>query len=88
MADEWVVIRHCNWLHEAQLIKSVLEAEEIDVQIPDEHTHGVQPGIGAVRVLVRSSELEGATAVLDSGLLILEGSAHAQRIFDTDQGTG
>jgi len=67
MDDELVVVRHCNWLHEAHLIKSVLEAEGIEARIPDEHAHGVQPGIGAVRVLVRSSELERAAAVLDSG---------------------
>lgn len=66
MDDELIVIRNCNWLHEAHLIKSVLEGEGIEARIPDEHAHGVQPGIGAVRVLVRSSELERAAAVLDS----------------------
>ena len=65
MDDEWVVVRHCNWLHEAQLIKSVLKAEGIEAQIPDEQALGVQPGIGAARVLVGSSDLARATAVLD-----------------------
>lgn len=65
MDDEWVVIRNCNWLHEAHVIKSVLKGDGIEARIPDEHALGVQPGIGAVRVLVRASELEGAAAVLD-----------------------
>lgn len=66
MDDEWVVVRHCNWLHEAHVIKSVLKQDGIEARIPDEHAHGVQPGIGAVRVLVRSMDVERATAVLDS----------------------
>ena len=64
MDDELVTIRTCNYLHEAELIKSVLEADGIDVDIPDEHMANVQPGlggtIGGIRVQVRSSDLARA----------------------------
>lgn len=65
MDDEWVVVRNCNWLHEAHLIRSVLKADGIEARIPDEHAHGVQPGIGAVRVSVRSFDVERATDILN-----------------------
>lgn len=40
---EWVVAATCTWLHEAQLLKSVLESVGIVAAIPNEHTLGVQP---------------------------------------------
>lgn len=72
MADELVTVRNCNWLHEAEFVKSVLAAEGIEAEIPDEHTMGVQPlygaAVGGVRVRVRASELDRATAALDAVL--------------------
>ena len=71
--DEWVVVRNCNWLHEAHFVKSVLEGDGIEAQIPDQHILGVQPlygaAIGGVRVLVRSGDLERAVEVLNSAEL-------------------
>ena len=43
MDEQWVEVRNCNWLHEAHFLKSVLEADGIEVLIPDEHLLGVQP---------------------------------------------
>ena len=61
MNQEWVQVRNCNWLHEAQFVQSVLESEGIDVFLPDEHVLGVQPfyanALGGVRVLVRAHDL-------------------------------
>ena len=68
MSHEWIQVRNCNWLHEAHFVKSVLESEGITVQIPDEHTVGLQPGIatalGGIRVLVPSDEWSRATELL------------------------
>lgn len=66
MDDQLVTVRNCNWLHEAELIKSVLEADGIAAQIPDLYMAGVQPclGAGGIRVLVRAAELERATETL------------------------
>ena len=68
--DEWVVVRSCNWLHEAQFVKSVLDSAGIDAQIPDEYTLGVQPlygsALGGVRVLVRKMDLSRAIELLDA----------------------
>ena len=68
--DDWVQVRNCNWLHQAQFLKSVLESEGIDVQLPDEHVLGVQPfygaAIGGVRVMVRARDLPRATELLES----------------------
>ena len=70
MSDELVEVRRCTWLHEAQFLKSVLEAAGIEAFIPDEYTLGVQPlyanTLGGVRLLVRADDLETASEVLDS----------------------
>jgi hypothetical protein len=67
---QWVEVRSCNWLHEAQFVRSVLEAGGIEAQIPNEHILGVQPlfagVVGGVRVLVRSTDKERASEILDS----------------------
>jgi hypothetical protein len=68
MDDELVTVRNCNYLHEAELVKSVLEAEGIDADIPDAYMAGVQPmlgaAIGGVRVRVRATDLERAEQAL------------------------
>ena len=68
MDDELVTVRNCNWLHDAEFIKSVLDADGIHSEIHDEFMAGVQPALGAaiggVRVLVRSSDLERAQQTL------------------------
>ena len=69
MDDEpLVTVRNCNWLHEAELVKSVLDAEGIAAEIPDAYMAGVQPALGAaiggIRVVVRSSDLDRAEQAL------------------------
>ena len=68
MDETLVTVRSCNWLHEAEFVKSVLAAEGIDADIPDEHTMGVQPlygaAIGGVRVRVRPEDFARATEAL------------------------
>ena len=70
MSEELVEVRRCNWLHEAQFLKSVLEGAGIEASIPDEYTLGIQPlygnALGGVRLLVRAGDLEKASEVLDS----------------------
>jgi hypothetical protein len=67
-ANEWVVAWNSSWLHEALFVKSLLESERIDVQIPDEHTVGVHSllanAIGGIRVLVRTGDAERAAELL------------------------
>ena len=66
--EELVTVRICNYLHEAELIKSVLDAEGIDAQIPDAYMAGVQPALGAaiggIRVVVSSLDLDRAGMAL------------------------
>ena len=70
MRSPWVEVRSVPWLHEAQFLRSVLEAAGIEATIPNEQTLGVQPLygnlLGGVRVLVRPEDLERATELLDS----------------------
>ena len=70
MQSEWIELRTCRWVHEAQFLKSVLESAGIDAMVPDEHTLGAQPFyapmLGWVRVLVRAGDLERAREILDS----------------------
>jgi len=67
---EWVEVRSCAFLHEAEFVKSLLEAEGIEVFLPDEYTLGVDPGLapgfGGVHVLVRSADARRAREVLES----------------------
>ena len=66
--EEWVVAWNSSWLHDALFVKSLLESEGIDVQIPDEHTVGVHSllanAIGGIRVLVRAGDQERAAEIL------------------------
>ena len=68
MDDELVTVRNCNYLHEAELVKSVLAAEAIDANIPDAYMAGVQAmlgaAIGGVRVVVRATDLARAEQAL------------------------
>ena len=67
MSDDWTVIRSCNWLHEAELLKSVLASEGIDAQIPDQYALGVEPAysaFGGVRLIVHADQLARAKEVL------------------------
>ena len=68
MTHEWIVIRNCSSLQEAELLKSVLEGEGIDTQIPDEYTIGVFAGnsnvFGGVRLLVHDNDVTRAKNVL------------------------
>lgn len=66
--EEWVVVRNCGWLYEADVIVAVLDAEGIDAFIPDSHMASIRPELsgflGGIRVLVRASELELAREAL------------------------
>ena len=68
--DDWAEAASCTWLHEAQLIVSVLEAAGIAAAIPNEHTLGVQPLyanlVGGVRVMVHGEDLARAREILAS----------------------
>lgn len=71
MANELVTIRNCGSLQEAEFVKSVLAADGIDADIPDEHMLGVQPvalAIGGGRVRVRAEDVERANATLHAVL--------------------
>ena len=69
MTGEWVVVRQCATMHEAIVLRSVLEGAGVACVLPDEHTLGVHPGLAylsaGVRMLVRAEDLERAEAVLD-----------------------
>jgi hypothetical protein len=71
MANELVVIRTCTSLQEAELLKSVLEAEHIHTEIPDEYAAGVQPFYGVmedgIRLMVNADDFARANDVLNSG---------------------
>jgi hypothetical protein len=67
--EDWVEVRNCAWLHEAQFLGSVLDSAGIEWLIPDEYTIGVHPGfvpaIGGIRLLVHAKDLEHAREILD-----------------------
>ena len=67
--EDWVEVRNCAWLHEAQFLGSVLDSAGIEWLIPNEYTIGVHPGfvpaIGGIRLLVHAKDLEQAREILD-----------------------
>ena len=68
MDDELVTIHNGVYLHEAEFVKSVLEAEGIEAVIPDAFTIGVDPALsvplGGIRVQVAKHDAERAAATL------------------------
>ena len=68
MNDELVTVHNGVYLHEAEFVKSVLEAEGIEAVIPDAFTVGVDPALsvplGGIRVLVAKRDAERAAATL------------------------
>ena len=68
MSDEWVVAWNSAWLHDAYFVKSLLEAEGIDVRIPDEHTVAIHSllttAMGGILVLVPAADKQRAADVL------------------------
>lgn len=68
MDDELVTVHNGIYLHEAEFIKSVLEADGIQALIPDAFTVGVDPALsvplGGIRVLVAKRDAERAAATL------------------------
>jgi hypothetical protein len=68
MEDEFVTVHNGIYLHEAEFIKSVLEAEGIEAVIPDAFTVGVDPALsvplGGIRVQVAKHDAERAAAAL------------------------
>jgi hypothetical protein len=68
--SQWVEVWNCAWIHEAQFLKSVLEAAGIEALLPDEHTLGVDPGLvpalGGVRLLVHADDFEQARELIES----------------------
>ena len=67
---DWVEAASCTWLHEALVLRSVLDAAGIEALIPNEQTLGVQPLygnlVGGVRILVQPGDLDRAREVLTS----------------------
>jgi hypothetical protein len=71
MSDEWVEVRNCTYLHEAEFFRSLLEGAGIQAEIPNEYMLGMNPAgsnfLGGGRVLVRPQDADRARELLDSG---------------------
>jgi len=80
--EDWVEVQNCNWLHEASVLVSVLEADGIEVS--DAHTLGARPelsaALGGVRVLVHASDLARAREVLAAEIPPVPASEHADDV--------
>jgi hypothetical protein len=66
---ERVVLRRCNARHEAELLRSVLEAREIDASVVSDDCGSVDPALAMVRgacVLVSDADAARAEEVLSS----------------------
>jgi hypothetical protein len=78
MSTEWIEVRRCMWLHEAEFFRSVLDSAGITSQIPDEYMLGVQPPaaifLGGVRVLVQPEDAGRAREILDSAEVSPDGT--------------
>ena len=70
MSDDFVTVHNANWLPDALFIKSVLEGDDIEAFVPDEHTVSMDPllttALGGIRVMVRTADAERARALIAS----------------------
>jgi hypothetical protein len=67
--DDLIVIRTYGFRHEAEVGRSMLEANEVDAIIVADDAGGLQPGLGVanrVRLLVRKSDGQRAAQLLGS----------------------
>jgi hypothetical protein len=65
--DDLVVVRTYAFRHEAELGRSMLEANEVDAVISGDDAGGIQPGLGAgdrIRLMVRRSDGDRAVQLL------------------------
>jgi len=46
MNEEWIVVRNCIWIQEAQVVKSLLGSGGVEAIIPDEYFLGANPHYG------------------------------------------
>jgi hypothetical protein len=68
--DDLVVVRTYGFRHEAEVGRSMLEANEVDAIISGDDAGGIQPGMAAgdgVRLLVRRSDRQKAMELLGAG---------------------
>jgi hypothetical protein len=69
--DALVLLRHCGDIHEAYLLRSVLEGDGIEAFIPDEFMSPLHPATvlsaGGVRLMVRAEDLARAQEILENG---------------------
>lgn len=56
--------------HEAYLIKALLESNDIEVRVLDEHVSGIgySQAVGGVKVQVKDSDLDEVMKLLNQGL--------------------
>ena len=70
MPNDLVLVRTCNDLQEALILRSVLEGSGIEALIADENFASLYPGVmitsGGVRLLVRPTDGARAKDVLDT----------------------
>ena len=68
--DDLVVVRTYGFRHEAEVGRSMLEANEIDAVINGDDAGGIQPGMAAangIKLLVRRSDGQKAMELLGPG---------------------
>jgi hypothetical protein len=65
--EQWKLLVEVPWVHEAQLIRSLLEGSEISCFIPDENTGIVNPimTMMRIRVMVLENDFESAQEILE-----------------------
>ena len=61
-------LKTVSWLHEADMIKAMLSAHDIEVFLPDEATTQALPiysnAVGGIRILVKDDDFEEALKVI------------------------
>jgi hypothetical protein len=68
--DDLVVVRTYGFRHEAEVGRSMLEANEVDAVISGDDAGGIQPGMAAangIKLLVRRSDGQKARQLLGAG---------------------
>lgn len=64
---DWVAVRTLRHTAEAEIVRALLESEDIPVMVQSELVQQVYPGLGAIAVLVPKTMLCKAQQILEKG---------------------
>ena len=90
VGNQWTELERATNIAEAEVIRSFLQSQNIEVMIPDEHTartmHHLTPMLGFVRIQVRENDVAAAQEVLKKMRITIAEEHQAEPYAHTEEG--